>query len=183
MNEARVSGVVVRDQIVVYARKLGEEAVKRALSRLPPDEHRELEELLPISWIRCSTWVKAVSELAVEAGRPVMELDAEIVNDGLEHTFGTVWKVLLRFTTDEALMKRTSQLWRKTFDKGTMTANFPGKNRAELTLTGFPEVHDLDVQGTAIAIKKVLELGGRKAVNVRHRRTSDGVIFEANWTG
>ena len=181
MLEARVSGQVVRDQLAVYEHKLGRDAIARALSRLAADERREIEELLPISWIRCATWTKAVMSFATEAGRAPMELDAEIVNAGLEKTFNTVWRVLLRFTTDEALMKRTSQLWRKTFDTGAMVAEFPGKNRAKLTVTEFPDLHDLDVQGTAIAIKKVLELGGRKKVTVRHRRTSDGVVFEAAW--
>jgi len=178
---ARISGAVVLDQRAAYEHRLGSDFIERALNQLTEEERRAFAELLPISWIEIDAWNKIVMAFAAEAGRDVLELDAEIVGFGIERTFRGVWKVLLRITTDDAILSRAPMIWSKTFDTGHLAMRMIEKGHAELEVRGFPGALDLNLQGIGISTKRVLELGGRKDVKLTYTRTPTGVIYQATW--
>lgn len=176
-----MSGAVVLDQLAVYEEVLGRAVIERAIARLEPARRQEMEELLPIGWVRCTTWIATIEDIAGQVGREPTELSAELSERGLTRTFGGVWRVLLRLTTDAALLRRAATIWSKTFDKGTLSMEMRGQDRAALTLRGFPEVHEIDLNGSAIAMACILRLGAREDVEVTYRRTPDGAVFDARW--
>jgi len=177
MREPRVSGTIVFDQLGVYRELVGPEVVGAAMAALAPDDRRELDGVLPISWVRLSAFNALLAEIARATQRDLLTMDADAVRRGTERTFTTVWRVLLRLTTDAALITRTPTFYAKGYDTGTLAARIPAPGRAELELTGFPEISDIDLQGVRIGIETVLRLSGRKDVRGTHHRTPSGGTF------
>jgi hypothetical protein len=134
-----------------------------------------------VSWIRVSTADAALSAVAREAGRDPLRFQAEVARVGVEKTLGTVWRVLLRLVTDEALVKRTPLLHSKTYDTGRMTARIAQPGRAEIALDDWPEVPEIDIIAIAAGVEAVLRAAGRREVRVRHERTRSGAFYVATW--
>lgn len=156
---------------------VGAEVLRESLASLPESQRSELEEVLPIAWVRLSSYNALLVEVARRTGRELLVMDAEAMRRGTERTFSTLWRVLLRFTTDHALIARTPTLYAKGFDTGTLTASVPERGRAVLELTGFPTITDVDLQGVRITIETVLRLAGRREVRGSHQRTPTGGVF------
>lgn len=177
MAEPRVSGVVVRDQLAVYEEMVGPAVVRAAREALPPTLGAELEHVLPIAWVRLSAYNALLAEIARRVGRDLLTLDAEAVRVGTERSFSTVWRVLLRVTTDHALVTRTPLFYSKGFDTGRLSARIPSPGQAEVELVDFPDISDVDLQGVRITIETVLRLAGRKDVRGTQQRTPQGGRF------
>jgi len=180
MGEPRISGAFVRDQLAVYEEMVGAVTLQQAFAALGADR-QELEGVLPIGWVRLSLYNAFLAEVARITGRELLTMDAEAMRRGAERTFSTLWRVLLRLTTDNALITRTPTFYSKGFDTGTLTAKVPSPGRAEVELTGFPAISDVDLQGVRITIETVLRLAGRKDVRGTHQRTASGGTFVATW--
>src|SRR5438094_631452 len=119
---ARVSGTIVLDERKVMEQLYGAEVVAKTLASMPEAARRELEELLPVSWITLETSDGMVVALAKQLGRPTLEVHTEVVRKSVARTLHTLWRVLLHFTTDEALVRRTPLLYSKTCDLGELTS-------------------------------------------------------------
>jgi len=181
MSEARVSGAVVLDQRRAYAELVGREALEAALATLPADRRREYDELLAVSWCRCTTITMVIEAVAAEVGRQPLELDAEVVRVGVQKTFGTLWRLLLRMASDGQIVTRAPVLYGKTYDKGAFSARMVEPGHAECVLTGFPEIHDLDLQGLGIGVSEALRVSGRTDVRHLATRTADGARIDLRW--
>ncbi len=183
MAEPRVSGAIVRDQLAVYEEMVGRATVREGLDALADELRREIEGVLPISWIRLSSYNALLAEIARISRRDLLAMDAEAMRRGGERTFTTLWRVLLRLTTDHALITRTPTFYSKAFDTGTLTARIPSPGRAELELTGFGDISDVDLQGVRISIETVLRLAGRRDVRGTQQRTASGGTFVITFRG
>lgn len=181
MSEARVSGAVVLDQRKAYAELVGQEVLEAALATLPEDRRREYDELLAVSWCRCTTITMVIEAVAAKVGRQPLELDAEVVRVGVQKTFGTLWRLLLRMISDNQIVTRAPVLYGKTYDKGAFSARLLEPGHAECTLTGFPEIHDLDLQGLGIGVAEALRVSGRTDVRHTATRTADGARIDLRW--
>ena len=183
-REPRVSGQVMLDQIRVMEEVAGREALDAARATLPPEAQAELESILPVSWIDSGITNDYVYALARQLGRDPEKLQVEIVRRGVERTLTTLWRILLKFTSDEALVKRTPLLYSKTYDVGELVSRIemPGRVDAELRGWPVPEVPRLDLIGLAMGIETVLRCAGRKDARVRFEARPHGAIFVGTWT-
>ncbi len=173
------SGVLARRR--VHEAKLGVERVRRALSTLPAELRQEFDDASPISWIRITT-VEAVSDaVAREAGVDPETWHDESVRLGATDTFKTVWRVMLRLTTDEALVMRTASMYGKTRNVGKLSARVVQPGRAELTLVDFPGMRPRWARAVAIGIEVVLTLAGRDHAVVTSAVQPDGATYVARW--
>ncbi len=181
MKDVRVSGSAMRDQNAVMEELLGRPLILRALERLRPEQREELATLLPVSWLRVSTAVAFVNAAAHEQGEDPMLLHERVVRRSLERTMTTVWRVVLRFTTDAALLGRAPVIYAKSHDGGSISTPLVEAGRAQCELVDWPDVPKMSMQGIAIGMETVLRLGGRKAAKVRYERRPDGAAFFASW--
>jgi hypothetical protein len=173
------SGVLARRR--VHEAKLGADRVRHALGTLPAAIRQEFDDTSPISWVRITT-VEAVSDaIAAEAGADPEAWHDETVRAGATETFKTVWRVMLRLTTDEALVMRAASMYGKTRNLGKLTARIPQPGRAELTLTEFPNMRPRWARTVAIGIEVVLTLSGRANAVVTSAVQPDGASFIARW--
>jgi hypothetical protein len=117
-SEPCISGTVLLDQRRIIDELLGPETLERALARMPPDMRDEYSALTSLSWCRAVTATALVRALAEESEKDPRKLQAELVRRGIEHTLKTVWRVLMRFTSDEALIRRTALIYGKSLNTG-----------------------------------------------------------------
>jgi hypothetical protein len=177
----RLSGAVLLDQVRVIESVVSRETLQRAIATMDPSEQAELAALIPLSWCRIETSERLIHAVANEVNRAPLEFHAEVARIGVERTMRGMWRVLLRLTTDDALVRRTPLLFSKTFDRGEMTTRVIEKGHAECRVTGWPEITPMQVQGIGIGVQTVLTVAGRKDVRVARERTPTGALYQATW--
>lgn len=181
-RRGRTSGATTRDAHAMLIDLVGADVVARALARLPNDEREVYENATPVSWIDCDVIEHVYEAIAREAGRDVAALQEEVMRRGVNRTVHSLWRILLRFTSDNALVTRTPLFYRKVFDKGEMISRVVDRGRAEIELRGYPEISDFHLRGLLVGIGCVIEAAGRRNVQMHPRRTREGVNVTATWT-
>jgi hypothetical protein len=176
-----VSGSIMLDQLEVMAQLAGRPAFDRALESLPAEEQELWRGLMRIQWVNTHAANRFIAAVAREAGRDAEAFLLDVARTGVEQTLKGVWKIILRFTTDNALVSRTPMLYSKTYDAGRMTAKIEKPGEAHILLEGWPGVPRMDVLGLQSGIEAVLRCAGRANVQVTWRRTPDGVSFTGTW--
>jgi hypothetical protein len=176
-----LAGQAVLDTRWAFEQVLGCDGVLRALSTLPEDVRSDYERATPIAWIPYATMRAVHDAFAREAREPIEALLDRTVPLALERSFKTVWRLLLRFTNDEALIARAPLLYQRTRSRGTMTARIerPGVGLCELS--GWASIPARDIHALTVSIRSFLELAGRQGVTVVGERTSGGGRFRVTW--
>ena len=174
----KVSAAIVLDQLHVAEELLGKEAAARALASMPAAARAELADLLPVSWCTLSTADAIHAAMSAEAGENVVEWHKKIVRVVMERTFSTVWRFFLKLTSLSQIAKRAASLYGKSFDRGKMHAELVGPGHAVMTLTGWADVPDRELNAIEVSTEIVLHLSGRKQAIVRVVRTADGARFD-----
>src|SRR6476646_8996301 len=100
------SGISVLDLRAALEEIVGKDVVGQALASLPPETRSEFVEITALSWVPLTTISKVVDTVAARAGRNPERLIDDAVQRAVERTFKTVWRLMLRFTTDTALINR-----------------------------------------------------------------------------
>ena len=180
--EPKVNAAVLLDQVKVMEELAGSATLSRAVESLADEHREEFRGLMPVSWCTVDTANALVESVAREAGRAPSSFQAEVVRTGVERTFKSLWRVILRFTSDEALVRRTPLIYSKTYDRGEMTSRVVRPGRAELELAGWPSPPQLDLEGLATGIETVLRVAGRRDARVSFERRPNGALFVASWT-
>ena len=181
-DEPRMSGSIVTEHRSLFDERFGAGFVAQALGAIDAEARREFEEARPGGWVRLSTVESVYGALAAALGRTVADLHVEIGRRGIERTLKTVWRMLLRITTDSALITRTPVLFSKSFDRGHLEAKIPTAGYAEITLSAWPDVGEFPLRSLCNGVGTVLRLAGRRDVDVRvAERRADGALLTATW--
>ncbi len=170
------------DQIRIMEDLAGKDAMCAALEALPEEHRAELSNVMPVSWLSTDACNGYISAVAHRIGRQPEDLLVEIVQRGVERTMTGLWRIILKFTSDAALVKRTPLIYSKTYDVGAMTSRIEVPGRAEIDLDGWPGVPRMELIGLAKGIETVLRCAGRRDVSVRWERRPRGAFFQATWT-
>lgn len=178
---ARMSGALVLEHRRILQDLCGPARFVRVLERLDPEARREYEEITPVAWPRVSTAEAVVRASAAELGRDFVELHEHLARTGVEKTLTTLWRLLLRFTTDEALVARTPRIYARALNRGELVPRITGAGRAEIRIAGWPDIPEFSSRGIRIAIETVLRLAGRSDVRIVEDVRSDGRAFLATW--
>lgn len=175
------SGQAVRDAQSVIRQMIGDEAYTRALETVPAWIREEWEGAGPVGWVSVQVQEACYRAFALEAGRPLPGFQREVMSTGTERTYRGPWKILLRLTTDAALMKRTPIFYQKAFNVGVLSTDIPEPGRATITLREFRSITDFSLRGLQVGIETVLTLAGRRDVNCVAERNLDGAVITAKW--
>jgi hypothetical protein len=111
----------------------------------------------------------------------VIEFTTSMARTSIERTLHTLWRILLRFTSDEAIVTRTPVFFGRSFNVGTLATEIVGPGMARIRLTEWPEVPQLTMVGISVGIETVLSVAGRTQVRANMHRTADGAEFLATW--
>jgi hypothetical protein len=175
------SGISVLDLRAALEELVGKDVVAQALAGLPAETRSEFTEITALSWVPLATITRAVDAIAAAARKNPEQLIDEAVRRAVERTFKTVWRVMLRFTTDAALIARTPVVYSLSRNIGRLSARVVSTGKAEVTLAEWPGVSARHVRTLGISIATVVTLAGRKEVGVTSKPTADGAVYELTW--
>ncbi len=161
---------------------LGPTVVDSALDSLPADLRATWDAIRPMSWVSLELVEKVQDTIARAANRDPEELHDQVIRRSVEEALRTIYRVVLRFASDDWLVSRTSTMYRRTRKLGTLSSTITAPGHAELLLTEWPQIRERWVRQIAIGIERVLTLTGRRNVEVVHARTGDGARFKATWS-
>jgi hypothetical protein len=180
-NEPRLAGTVLLDQMEAIADAYGKDALARARATLPTDLQRDLDALMPISWVDVRLAKKLKDAVALEVGKDPIVFQKWVVRAAVGNTVNRFWRVLLARVWDSAIIARTPIVYTKTFDRGELKVSSYTDRAAELCLTGWSTMPEYDAIGLAAGIEAVLEYSGRRNAHVRFTRRDGTVTFHLNW--
>jgi hypothetical protein len=175
------SGIAVLDLLHVLARMVGDENIERAKARLSPAQREELDAVTAVSWLPNTTLSVFLDELARCAQRDAEEMIDQAVREAVDRTFKTVWRMFLRVTSDEALLKRTPLIYQRSRNTGQLSARIREPGHAEVLLTDWPDVTDRHLRTIGVSIASVVELAGRRDVRMTAQRTPEGGRYQLRW--
>jgi hypothetical protein len=160
----------------------GDDVVRVCLSRLSEDDRTEIEEATAVGWVRFSALERFYDLLSAELSRDVVALHTEIVRIAVERNARTLWRALLRITSDRALMARAPSIFAKGYDRGRVRIDILEPGRAVITLTELAGMSEFVGRGFGVAVETLLTVAGRQHASATVRRTLDGGRVEVRWT-
>ncbi len=164
-----------------WLRNNAEQNTPSALATLPPGVRELYESTTTLTWVPYEVMREVHDAYGREAGVPVEALFEQVLPKAIERSFATVWRLLLRFTSDDALVARTPLLYTRTRSRGSMKARVIGPGEGLAELTGWASIPQRDIHALAISIRAFLTLAGRAEVSVRGERTATGARFHSRW--
>ena len=177
------AGTLFLEHVVVYRELLGDAAVERGLAAVAPEVRRAYESCVPGAGIDVGVSVQLYSAIAEAAGRDVVELHAEAIRIGYTRALTGLWRALmLRMATDRAIVSRAPMLFAKTFTGGSMEGELQAPGRAVFHIRGWPSMPALHRVGICGGMQAVLELSGRRDVQIDSVETSDGARYVCTWS-
>ncbi len=176
-----LSGAVFLRNEKMFRREVGDAVVDRARQALSIRDLDVLDSAVPAAWIPVSIIDAFYREIAHQAGRDLESFYVSVVKQGISETLRSVWKALLRLTSDRALISRTPIIYARGHSVGKVVPTITAPGRATVALTGWPEMPDLRRLGVAAGVEAVLEMAGRKNVSVEFEATPDGAVYQARW--
>lgn len=179
--EPKLSGQSVLDTRWAFEQVIGPDAMQRARATVKASAREVYEAATALTWVPYSAIRLVHDAYAREAGRDVDELLAEVVPLSAERSLTTVWRPLLRSTTDDALLSRLASMYARSRSRGTMSGSMVGLGAAIVEVTDWASLPERDVQPIALSIAAYLRLTGREAATVHATRTASGVQFRMSW--
>jgi hypothetical protein len=176
-----VSGTLVSALLVVARESLGDDVVNAALDRTSSEDSERVRNALPGEWIPIRVVETAFGAIAEVAGRDLPGLHVELARVSVDRAVKSLWRLLLRFTSDEALVMRTPVIFGKAYNRGKLVPSIPSPGRGEVELREWPDVPEWAIRGTRVGIETVLRAAGRKDVRVEGHRTNGGAVYVATW--
>src|SRR6185503_17048089 len=137
-----MSGSIILEHRNVIVERFGTTVLNEAVAGLSAAEQEEFNEARPSTWVRISTIEAFYANLSRQLGRRVADVHVEIGRLATERTLKGLWRVFLRFTTDEALITRSPVIFSKSFDCGRVEAAVPRPGQGQVTLLDWPNVTD-----------------------------------------
>ena len=177
----RLSGQAVLDSRWAFQRVIGEEAFARALASLPSALRQEYLAVTPLTWVPYDVMRDVHDAFGLEAGEPVETLLERVIPLAMERSFSTVWRVFMRMTSDAALIQRTPLVYRRSRNRGTMTARLVAPGEGEVVLTDWASIPPRDVHALGISIATFVRLSGRKDVTIEGEKTPSGGRWRVRW--
>jgi hypothetical protein len=175
------AGTSVLDLFAAYRALVGKEAVDATLASLPDETRRVLTEITNVSWVPVDELARFIDAVAERVNRDAERLLDEAVREATERTFKTVWRVLLRFTSDEAVLARTPIFYAKSRNIGRLEARMVGPGRSEVILSGWPGVSTRHIRTLGVSMETVIRLAGRQKVRATWEPTGDGARYALSW--
>lgn len=179
--EPSTSGTAVRDLGWALGEIAGRERVQVALARLPREVREAFVHGPAMPWVPLRVTTAVVDAIAAEAGLDAEDLVDRAIRRSTERTLSTVWRVLLRFTSDKAILDRTPMMWERTRNVGRLEVVSLEPGCSVLKVEGWPGMPQRHARILAINIETVLQCAGRECVRCHWKRTPDGAVYQTTW--
>jgi hypothetical protein len=176
------SGMAVKDMRWAIEKELGADKLEAALGRISPAARDEYTNATALSWVTYTTLAEVHDAVAGEAQEDPMALADRLARVTVERSFTTVWRIFLRFTSDEAIILRTPAFYAKSRNVGRMETRILTPGTSESIVSDFPTIPQRDIVILSASIETVLTLAGRAEVKSRGERIHGGAKFFTRWS-
>lgn len=176
-----VAGSNILTSRKVMQRLVGDEVFDRALTTFTKDEREAYLESTMLTWVPVVVADAAITKVANAALTTPEALIVEVTRIAQEEMLNTIFRMLMRITTDEALIGRTNSFYTRVYDTGALSSVFPEPGRANVSLTGWPSISTIQIAGLGAGIETTLRCAGRKDVRMQSKRAPDGASYTATW--
>jgi hypothetical protein len=160
---------------------VGESTFSAGIANVEPHVREAFEPVTPMTWVPVEVIHLVVTRVAEQAKRPFDELMDEAVQRAGEKTLRTSWRMLLRVTSNRALMSRAPILYSKWRNVGRLSTNVVAPGKVELVLSEWPGMDPRSIRSLGITIETVMRLAGRKQIRVQSQATPDGAKYAVAW--
>ena len=154
----------------------GRAVVARAVASLPNALRASYEDATLLSWVPQEAVREVTRRVADELAMDPVSLAERVVSDSVSGLCAGPWNILLRLTSDEALVSRAATIFQRAFDAGMIETRLVAEGDVELTLRGWPGADEMDLASLSAGIRATLASVGR-AGRVERARTSDGALY------
>jgi hypothetical protein len=168
MTTPCVAGTRILKMRDVILERYGQAPLTRGLAAVEASVREEYEAVTPITWVRTTTDYAVHDALAATLGREKRALHEELLREAMARSFKTIWRVLLRLTSDEAIISRTPSIYAKTRNVGEMHARLVVPGEAAVQLSKYPQMTARDARCTR-AISNSFGYGGQNVCLVMTR--------------
>jgi len=182
-TEPTISGALITQHRAILVEIVGEPVLARALASLSPADRETLVSATSVSFIPIRVADALYRAIGRESGRDYVAIHEQVSRMAVDRALKTIWRLLLRFTSDEALVARTPVIFTKAFPQGVLVPRIVAPGRAEIRVVEWPSMPEYAVRGTRVAIESVLRLAGRSNVKITVEPSPDGCIYHTSWVG
>lgn len=175
----RVRGALVLSQRAHMERIAGRATVRRAIDALPPGLRDAYDDASMLSWVPQRAVRDVTRLVANDLGMSAVGLAERIVRTSVTELCAGPWNILLRLSSDEALLSRATSIFARAFDVGRIDTTVQEGGAIEVVLRGWPAADDMDIASVSAGIRATLEAVGRLA-RVQHVRTPDGARYRVH---
>jgi hypothetical protein len=176
-----VAGTLIQGLLAVTREVVGADAVARGLATIAPSSRFALEHAMPGGWVPISAVEEGFEAIARVTGKNVAALHGQIARISVERALKTVWRMLLRLTTDNALVSRAPVLFSKSYNRGRIVSSIVEPGVGHVELLDWPNAPEWPIRGLGFGIETVLRVAGREDVHVEGKRTATGAAYSATW--
>ncbi len=181
MSEPTISGALITQHRAILVELVGEDALGRALQMLPPADREAIQGATSLSFVPIRVADAMYRAIGRASGRDYVHLHEQVSRMAVDRALKTIWRLLLRFTSDEALVARTPVIFTKAFPQGVLNTRIVGPGRAEIRVESWPNMPEYAIRGTRVAVESVLRLAGRSNVKITVEGSPDGCIYHTTW--
>jgi hypothetical protein len=163
---------------------MSERQWETALAELPAHQRHEFAEASPLSWVRIETLDATFRTVAASLGKNAVDLHREVVRSSVSANVKGIWRLLLRFTSVEALVTRLPRIYSRAFSGGRAVVTEVREESADFQVEEWPAMPEYARRGLAVGTEAVIELTQRANVKVRHVGFSPDLAtrFTVTWS-
>jgi hypothetical protein len=177
--EGSMSGALMTTGREVTKELIGVPAYERALASVPRHVADEYRAVTPMTWVPLSIIEPVIHAMGDASGRDALDLQDEVSRITVDRSLRTIWRMFLRFTSNEALISRMPIIFSKSFNKGRIVTSFPRPEKAIIELLDWPNAPAHVVRGTRVGLETTLKAAGRHTARVSFERTRGGALYTA----
>jgi hypothetical protein len=180
-TEPCIVGTTVLETRKVFVEMVGAAMLAAAVAKLPEADRRLYSEALAVSWIPTRIVDQLTIEISRLDGRSPENLAIASARLSVERSLRTVWRMLLRVTTDEMLVTRTPTIFGRSYNCGLLVSKISRPGVADVTLRQWSEVSDLQIVAIGAGIEAALRVAGRQNLRSNWKRSLDGAHWAITW--
>lgn len=177
--EPAMSGALMTTGREVTRELIGSAAYERALDSVPRHMAAEYRRVTPMTWVPLSIIEPVIAAMGEASGRDALDLQDEVARTTVERSLRTIWRLFLRFTSNEALISRMPVVFSRSYSKGRVQTSFPRPDRAVIELLEWPQTPAHIVRTTRVGLEVMLRAAGRPGARVSFERTPGGALYTA----
>lgn len=179
--EPCTTGIAARDFQWALRSVVGDDVFEEILGSIPREARDAVRAAATAAWVPLAHIGEVIDEACRRTRLDEDALLTRTTRMSTERTLNTVWRVLLRMTSDDAIITRTPLLWKRTRNVGELTVTDHGRGFGTLEVTGWPGMSRRSALILSVNIETVLTCAGRRGVRVEWGRTPDGARYQVTW--